>query len=289
MQNLLRSLDKQLHNEGHFGFFNGNVTFKVGVEVYAHVLTIVPAAILGLFCGAFAIAFSKLNLAIAAWRARVVKPRDLNRLLEVLVVTLVYTGVCMLLPHLSECSRTDCTVPRNDPDAQPVCPRSLVHSNGTLITTNEDLALVRAPWPLPAAPPYAGRFAAAAAHISWSRHAVQTPDIFNCPLVVNPSNEDEYMVHYNPMATLINPLGEDTISRLFARGVPQEFRYKTLWILLGWCALCGHASAVHCATACADTRCLRSGTLLARRGRRAWTSRRACLCPCCSSARCWAV
>jgi hypothetical protein len=71
----------------------------------------------------------------------------------------------------------------------------------------------------------------------------QIPDIFTCrPFKVNPSNESEYMVHYNAMATLINPLGEDTISRLFARGVAQEFGYTTLWVLLGWCV----AQMTHC-------------------------------------------
>jgi hypothetical protein len=66
--------------------------------------------------------------------------------------------------------------------------------------------------------------------------ALQTPDPFTCPFKVSPSNSSEYLVHYNPMATLINPLGEDTISRLFARGVPSEFGYTTLWVLLCWCA-----------------------------------------------------
>jgi hypothetical protein len=143
LQNLLQSLDRAIHHTGHFGFFNGNVTFKVGIEVYAHVLTIFPAAILGLFCGAFAVVFSKLNLAIARWRAQVIKPKDVYRLAEVLVVTIVYIGVCMLLPHLFPCRSSECTVPKDDPTAEPTCPSALVHSNDTLITTNEDLALVR--------------------------------------------------------------------------------------------------------------------------------------------------
>lgn len=70
---------------------------------------------------------------------------------------------------------------------------------------------------------------------------MQAPDPFTCAFVRNPSNPDEYLVKYNPMATLINPLGEDTISRLFARGVHREFGYTTLWVLLGWCALSGTA------------------------------------------------
>ena len=75
---------------------------------------------------------------------------------------------------------------------------------------------------------------------------VQTPDPFTCAFVHNPSNPDEYLVKYNPMATLINPLGEDTISRLFARGVHREFGYTTLWVLLGWCgpSACAAGSVV---------------------------------------------
>jgi H+/Cl- antiporter ClcA len=146
LQALLQSLDRELHGTGHFGFFNGTVTFKVGVEVYTHVLTILPAAILGLVCGAFAVAFTRLNLTISRWRARVVKPREFSRLLEVLVMTLVYVGVCMLLPHFFPCRATECTVPKSDTTVTPTCPESLVHSNDTLLTTNEDLALVRSPY-----------------------------------------------------------------------------------------------------------------------------------------------
>ena len=143
LQNLLQSLNAQLHHTGHFGFFNGNVTFKVGVEVYAHVLTIFPAAVLGLICGAFAVAFSKLNLAIARWRARCVKQTHTRRLMEVVLMTVVYVGIGMLLPHRFNCRSTPCTVPVSDTTALPRCPESFVHSNDTLLTTNEDLALVR--------------------------------------------------------------------------------------------------------------------------------------------------
>lgn len=52
---------------------------------------------------------------------------------------------------------------------------------------------------------------------------------------VNPQNTDEFIVYYNSMATLINPLGEDSVSRLFARGTHREFGYMTLLSLLGWC------------------------------------------------------
>ena len=142
MQNLLQSLVAAIHHTGHFGFFNGTVSFEVGVQVYAHVLTIIPAAVLGVVCGAFAVVFSKLNLAIARWRARHVRPRQLRRVFEVVAMTVVYIGVGMMLPHLFQCKQTECTVPMAHPTATPQCPASLVHSNGTLVTTNEDLALV---------------------------------------------------------------------------------------------------------------------------------------------------
>eukprot|EP00892_Ulva_mutabilis_P010524 jgi/Ulvmu1/7844/UM004_0074.1 len=206
-QNLLYSLDRAIHNTGHFGFFSGNVTFKVGVEVYAHVLTIVPAALLGIACGAFAIAFTKLNLGIARWRAAVIKPSNARRILEVLLMTLVYVGVCMLLPHFFPCRETACTKPRGGGEVRCSSSSSTAayHTNAlneTVSDTNEGLAL--------------------------------TPDLFTCPYVVNPEDNQEYIVLYNSMATLINPLGEDTISRLFARGVHREFGYMTLLMLLGW-------------------------------------------------------
>lgn len=211
VQNLLYSLDRAIHNTGHFGFFSGNVTFKVGVEVYAHVLTIVPAALLGIVCGAFAIAFTALNLTIARWRAAVIKPSSTRRVLEVLVMTLVYIGVCMLLPHFFPCRDTHCTVPRGGSPTDVRCSSSSAafHTNplnDTVTDTNEDLAL--------------------------------TPDLFTCPYVVDPEDPRQFIVHYNSMATLMNPLGEDTISRLFARGIHREFGYTTLIMLLGWCGAC---------------------------------------------------
>lgn len=171
----------------------------MGVEVYAHVLTIVPAALLGIVSGAFAIAFTKLNLAIARWRAAFIKPSDARRVLEVLIMTLIYVGVCMLLPHFFPCVETQCNTPANGSRSEFQCPPAAgFHTNETVTDTNEDLALMR--------------------------------DLFTCP-----ENDGEYIVHYNSMATLINPLGEDTISRLFARGVHREFGYATLIMLLCWC------------------------------------------------------
>jgi hypothetical protein len=206
VQNLLLSLDREIKNTGHFGLFSGNVTFKVGVEVYAHVLTIFPAAVLGIVCGGFAIVFTKLNLAIARWRSTYIRPHRTRRVFEVLVMTLVYVGVCMLLPHFFPCRDTGCVVPRNNPGGRVDCdsPSSMaLNGNETSIHTNEDLAL--------------------------------TPDLFTCPLIVDPKNRSHYKVLYNSMATLINPLGEDSIGRLFARGVHGEFGYSTLLALLAWC------------------------------------------------------
>lgn len=220
LQNLLLSLDREIHNTGHFGFFSGNVTFKVGVEVYAHVLTIIPAAILGVVCGGAAILFTKLNLAIMRWRAAFIRPHDTHRIGEVLLMTLIYVGICMLLPHFFPCRETQCTVPRSMPGSEVRCSTSSTYfptsHNDTITDTNEDLAL--------------------------------TPDLFTCPYKVNPDNTDEYIVYYNSMATLINPLGEDSVSRLFARGVHREFGYMTLMSLLAWCATqlarCSNASSL---------------------------------------------
>jgi hypothetical protein len=216
LQNLLLSLDREIHNTGHFGFFSGNVTFKVGVEVYAHVLTIIPAAILGVVCGGAAILFTKLNLSIMRWRAAFIRPHDTHRIGEVLIMTLTYVGICMLLPHFFPCRETQCTVPRSMPGAEVRCSTSSNFAsahNDTITDTNEDLAL--------------------------------TPDLFTCPYKINPDNQDEFIVYYNSMATLINPLGEDSVSRLFARGVHREFGYMTLLSLLAWCAaLCSSWSLI---------------------------------------------
>jgi len=57
-----------------------------------------------------------------------------------------------------------------------------------------------------------------------------------CVNVANPGNSSEYLVTYNSMATLVVPMGEDTISRMFARFGFREFGYTPLLVMLLWCA-----------------------------------------------------
>lgn len=204
--------------------------------MYAHVLTIIPAAILGVVCGFAAILFTKLNLAIMRWRAVFIRPHDTHRIGEVLMMTLIYVGICMLLPHFFPCRETQCTVPRSMPGSEVRCSSSSAHfsnsHNDTITDTNEDLAL--------------------------------TPDLFTCPYKINPDNQDEFIVYYNSMATLINPLGEDSVSRLFARGVHREFGYMTLLALLGWCASRAFRWRLH--GACDDAACCECATVYIQLG-----------------------
>jgi chloride channel 7 len=67
-QMLCQSADRAIRHEGDFGFFNNNVEFEVGVTVYNHVLSIIPAATIGILCGLLAVIYTQLNLAIDVFR-----------------------------------------------------------------------------------------------------------------------------------------------------------------------------------------------------------------------------
>ena len=68
VQKLLQSGLAAVTGHGWFGFFNYSVIFEEGVAVYDHVLSIFPAAILGVLCGVLAAAFTWVNLRIVKWR-----------------------------------------------------------------------------------------------------------------------------------------------------------------------------------------------------------------------------
>ncbi|KAF8068428.1 clcD [Scenedesmus sp. PABB004] len=107
--NLSRSAGKAIFHSGSFGWFNQEVAFEAGLEISAHILAVVPAAVVGLLCGGLGVGFTLLNLKIARLRDAIALPANAwRRCVEPCVLVVLYVTGTMLLPRLFPCTPTHC-------------------------------------------------------------------------------------------------------------------------------------------------------------------------------------
>jgi H+/Cl- antiporter ClcA len=90
-----------------------DVVFEAGVEISAHILAIVPAAVVGLLCGVLGIGFTLLNLKIARFRDATLARYKWRRCIEPCVLVVVYVTGTMLLPRMFPCTPTRCVTYQN--------------------------------------------------------------------------------------------------------------------------------------------------------------------------------
>lgn len=90
-----------------------DVVFEAGVEISAHILAIVPAAVVGLLCGVLGIGFTLLNLKIARFRDATLSRYKWRRCIEPCVLVVVYVTGTMLLPRMFPCTPTRCVTYQN--------------------------------------------------------------------------------------------------------------------------------------------------------------------------------
>jgi H+/Cl- antiporter ClcA len=90
-----------------------DVVFEAGVEISAHILAIVPAAVVGLLCGILGIGFTLLNLKIARFRDATLARYKWRRCIEPCVLVVVYVTGTMLLPRMFPCTPTRCVTYQN--------------------------------------------------------------------------------------------------------------------------------------------------------------------------------
>lgn len=85
-----------------------DVVFEAGLEISAHILATLPAAVVGLICGVLGIGFTLLNLKIARLRDATLARHKWRRCIEPCVLVLLYVTGTMLLPRLFPCTPTHC-------------------------------------------------------------------------------------------------------------------------------------------------------------------------------------
>ncbi|CAG9463089.1 unnamed protein product [Pedinophyceae sp. YPF-701] len=207
---LMESIQESLFEEGgHFGLLDRSYTdlFEVKQVINAHVAAVVPAAVIGLLCGALAAAFTRMILRAAAWRKRAVaalQQPDTWRKLEPAVLAAVFATLAACLPLLFACVEAPCRV---DPTPTPAgaasrfdCP--LAPSN----VTEPD----------------------------WkpSRVVDAYVSAYGCPAANVTGNNGTAPIVYNEMSTLMRGTGEETILRLFSRNTHREVGYLPLATML---------------------------------------------------------
>ncbi|RNC37205.1 chloride channel protein, partial [Trypanosoma cruzi] len=80
-----------------------SVLFEVNLTIPLNLLSIVPSFFLGIFCGAFAAVFTKVNLMLLKYRRRRLRPFVLCRFLEPLIIVLLYGTLSYMLALVPDC------------------------------------------------------------------------------------------------------------------------------------------------------------------------------------------
>lgn len=168
-----------------------DIAFEAGLEISAHILAVIPAAVVGLVSGVLGIGFVLLNIKISRLRDVLLSRFKWRRCIEPCVLAVVYVTGTMLLPRLFPCTPTHCVTYNHQ-----------VYCNiQNLTAAAEGLA------PPPNTPPlqlplYTCSIVSADTNQSWiPSSGTITPD--------TPTNASA-IVYYNELATLMLNTGEAT-------------------------------------------------------------------------------
>jgi chloride channel 7 len=82
--------------------------FEAGLEISAHILAVLPAAVVGLISGVLGIGFVLLNIKVTRLRDALLSRYKWRRCIEPCVLVVAYVTGTMLLPRLFPCTPTHC-------------------------------------------------------------------------------------------------------------------------------------------------------------------------------------
>uniref|UniRef100_A0A7R9VET4 Chloride channel protein n=1 Tax=Chlamydomonas euryale TaxID=1486919 RepID=A0A7R9VET4_9CHLO len=213
--NVSKSAGKWLLGSGSFGWFEEDVAFEVVVSFSSHILAVVPALIIGALAGLFGIVFTILNVKISRLRLDLSSHLKWGRMVEPIVLTVLYTTICMVLPLFFPCTPTECL----ENDGVLYCATGLGDQGNTS----------HIPENVPSLPVYTCRVVDVDDYSGEERIYPRADSI----MPDLPGNGTQ-TVFYNQLATLIFSTGEDAIKQLMSRGTHKRFGYATLLVMFFW-------------------------------------------------------
>ncbi|KAG1669629.1 hypothetical protein FOA52_010789 [Chlamydomonas sp. UWO 241] len=208
--NVAKSAKNWLLGEGHFGWFEEDVAFEVTTSFSGHLLAIVPAIVIGLVCGIFAILFTSLNIKVCRIRHELSAHLKWGRMIEPIIMAIIYTSICMVLPIFFPCTPTECL----ENDGVLYC--------ATGLGGNESI-----PENVPSLPLYTCRVVDIDDNTGDQTTWYPRGDSIMPSL---PGNGTQ-TVFYNQFATLLFSTGEESIKQLLTRGTHKRFGYGMLAVL----------------------------------------------------------
>ena len=228
---------------GYFGAVSPSfdTAFQVNRNASTHLLSVLPAAIVGALCGAIAAGFTAMNLVAVKLRARHVGQDKWRKVAEPVAVMMLYTLVAVIVPLMFPCTSSGCvlddaTGAGNGPGFPPGPPSADAFR--------------------PADPNAGGALFCEGGSDHLHRVVEQSMMTFTCATNWKPSADDPSAFagnatetkDYNELATLLHVSSDDAIKHLLTRGTHREFGYGPLFAFLviyasGACVVAGSSIA----------------------------------------------
>ena len=202
---------------GSFGTVTPDMStvFQVNRNVSTHLLSVFPAALVGVLAGAFAAGFTRLNLKATAARTRLVGDDKRKKVLEPVLLVVLFSLITVVVPMWFPCTPSGCVDTRGAGAGYPPGP------------------------PAPAPPPPGFFDESPAADVfcdggSDHLHQIVEESImtYTCASHGDVNGTAGGGQDYNELATLLHVSGEDAIKHLLTRGTHREFGYGPLIVFL---------------------------------------------------------
>jgi chloride channel 7 len=228
---------------GYFGAVSPSfdTAFQVNRNVSTHLLSIFPASLVGVLCGALAALFTATNLVTTKLRKVHIGGDKFKQVMEPVVVMVVYTLIAVIIPLMFPCTSTGC-----------ILDEATVPSAGIGAGFPPGPAEFR-----PADDEAGGAVFCEGGSDHLHRVVEQSMMTFTCRshwnaadvagLGGNATNATETK-DYNELATLLHVSSDDAIRHLLTRGTHREFGYGPLLAFLviysvGACYIAGSSIA----------------------------------------------
>mmetsp|Transcript_5905 Transcript_5905/g.17678 ORF Transcript_5905/g.17678 Transcript_5905/m.17678 type:complete len:877 (-) Transcript_5905:85-2715(-) len=200
-----------------FGSFDdkNTILYEVTYDVSMHIVALFPTIACGLLGGFFGTVFTVMNLKISRWRKKNIAPNKYMRILDVVVIMIIYSSLTVFIPKGFDCVKaTNCSYVPYDLGDSLEPPEDETFYYQCMQVRDVKAAPSRGYFPnLPS---------------SVKRYQCKEKELVN----VLPGGIEVYDIEFNDMATLMFNSGEASINQLFSRGTAGMIGYGALFTML---------------------------------------------------------